>query len=283
MFFFFFKMPPPRPQTLQTLAVNAVAARLARDDKEGSYLSQVVAAAPLSLVSPCLVSLDDPLALAAVEDACGGEGSQGRELLEAHWRRLFLERFGARSALEQQQRKSGGVAPRWRLRYEAAEAAEAAEKEKLESLGAKLREREREEEARKRSVVVLQAPPRPLGPKGASRSSSSLSGTVNSTKRRSVASDPRQRIAKKLASGSTARGAATVAATAAAAARRTAAATAAARAPSSFPNVARPLVRPGNEVQMIRRTRISSGAGGGGGGGGGGRVLADFEEISLFD
>ena len=141
MFFFFFKMPPPRPQTLQTLAVNAVAARLARDDMEGSYLSQVVAAAPLSLVSPCLVSLDDPLALAAVEDACGGEGSQGRELLEAHWRRLFLERFGARSALEQQQRKSGGDAPRWRLRYEAAEAAEAAEKEKLESLGAKLRER----------------------------------------------------------------------------------------------------------------------------------------------
>ena len=266
-------MPPP---SLQSLASLAVAARLA---KEGSYLAQVVASAPLSLVAPCLVAVEDPLALAAVEDACccgDASGSQGgRELLEVHWRRLFLLRFGNKN----------GALPlfRWRLRYEAAEAAERA---KLESLGLKLREREREEAERKRarSVVVLQAPPRPLL---GSKSSSSFAGNGN-TKRRSSGIDPRQRIAKKLASGSmAARSGAAATAVAARAAAATAAA-AAARAPSSsFPNLARPLVNPGNEAVRIRRTSSSSGGNGGGHsvvvGGNGRKAPVELEEVSLFD
>lgn len=306
--------PMPRVKSLEQLATAAVAARLARESD--GYLSQVVAAAPLSLISPCLSTLRDPLALAAVEDACRGEeearnrgsgaggggasssssfSSSSHKLLEVHWERLFLERFGGASGSvpssrqpEELQKKDSDLdtLPSWRRRYEAAEAAE---RRRLEALGARLRERGEEEAARRRAraVVVLAAPPRPRG--------GSLSGgNVGRTKRSAI--DPRQRIEKKLARRKTA-GTATATAravAAAAAAASAAAAAAAARAPSSsFPNLARPLVRPGNEAQrIVRRASGSSGGirgaiGGPRGGGVGAAVFppprGELQEAPLFD
>ena len=289
----------PRVLKLETLAAAAVAARLARDE---AYLSEVVSSAPLALISPCLASVSDPLALAAVEDACcsGGEEEEGEEeeeqgqgqgrekasssikLLETHWRRLFLQRFGGK---QQQEKNSSNSDLRWRSRFEAAELAE---RRRLESLGEKLRAREKEERARKRSrsVVVLQQPPRPLKSSSGNKRSSGA-----------TAIDSRQRIAKKLASGSMAArrngggrsgGGGGVAATAAQAAKATAAAPS-----SSFLNPARPLVRPGNEAQRIIR-RTSSGPGGGAASAAAAAAAAaataaaaalpqELEEVSLFD
>lgn len=275
-------MPPPNK--LEALASEAVAALLARGDE--GYLAEVVAGAPLSLINPCLASLDE-VALAAVEDACCSCSSAAadeddhaespRDLLEIHWKRLFLQRFGGKNAAQQ---LKGNSSLRWRARFEAAKAAA---KEKMAQLGLKLRAREREEEARKRSrsVVVLEAPPRPLN------SSSSPWKISSNNKRHAI--DSRQRLAKKLASGSMATTTTrtkivplTVAATAT---RKSAAA---APAPP-FPNLARPLVKPGNEAQrvVVAVVRRASGSSSGSGCGEAAAAVArprprELEEVDLF-
>lgn len=256
-----------------------------------------ISSVPLSLVLPCLEGVRDPLYLAAVEDAFGEEA---KAMLDRNWRLLFERRRfvcvdtdnNKNDAADNKSNEGKAETEPfgdWRKRYEQAVAAEEA---KLASLGAKLRDRWREEERLKASkkIAVLEAPPRPPPPplaRGAPSSSSSSSSVkspgTNHQKQQQGRSTTgvRDRLIKKLSSSSSA--AAAKRAVAAKTATRAAATTTTTTTTSIPPyRLARPLVVPGNEPQ--RRKVI-----GGGSSSTSGAVarhqrqLLELEEAPLFD